>query len=144
MKDNSGFIRPLAICVFSRNGKILACFGKDDVKKEEYYRPIGGMIEFGETGEEALIREVMEETSAEIKNLKYLGTLENIFTYLGKPHHEIVMVYDAEFTDEELYDRNEIEINEANTWNKSYWLPIEDCRAGKYILYPEGLPDLLR
>ena len=147
MKDRSGFVRPLAICGFRRNGKILACLGKDFVKNEEYYRPLGGMIEFGERGEDALKREIMEEISEGIKNINLLGTLENIFIYNGKPHHEIVMVYDAEFENEKIYEMDEVIVNEAPgedgtyVWDRAYWLEIDDCMAGKYILYPEGILD---
>jgi hypothetical protein len=42
------FTRPIVICVFSHNGKILVCEGNDTVKNEIFYRPAGGMIEFQE------------------------------------------------------------------------------------------------
>ena len=45
-----------------------------------YYRPIGGTIEFGERGEEAVRREFREEIAAELTEVRYLGTLENIYT----------------------------------------------------------------
>jgi hypothetical protein len=41
-------IRPLAICVFSQNGKILVCEGYDATTSDTFYRPLGGGIEFGE------------------------------------------------------------------------------------------------
>ena len=44
-------------------------------------------------------REVMEEIGKKVKNLVYLGTLENIFTFDREPGHEIVQVYEGEFTD---------------------------------------------
>lgn len=79
-----GVIRPLAICLFKRGESILAAEGYDSVKKDYYYRPIGGGIEYGEKCLDALEREINEEISAEIKNTTYLGTLENIFTYNGE------------------------------------------------------------
>lgn len=141
MKDKPDYVRPLVICGFSRNGKILACLGKDEVKMNEFYRPLGGAIEFNEISSDALKREIMEEISQEIKNLKYLGTIENIFIYNGKPHHEIVMVYDAEFVDEKVYEMEVVDVIESD-WYKAYWLSIEDGKKGKYIIYPEGILDL--
>ena len=143
MKDYSNFLRPLVICVFRHEEKILACLGNDNVKNNEFYRPLGGMIEFGERAEIALRREIMEEMGEEISDTVFLGTLENIFTYNGKPHHEIVLVYDAEFVNKELYTKNEIDIDESDIWYKAHWLSIEDCKRGKHLVYPDGLLGLL-
>jgi len=40
-------IRPIAICAFLRNNRILVAEGFDPVKDETFYRPLGGGIEFG-------------------------------------------------------------------------------------------------
>lgn len=135
------FTRPLVICLFSNNGRILAAKGKDTVKQNEFYRPLGGMIEFAEYSTDALKREILEETGCEITNLKYLGTVENIFTYEGKAGHEIVLVYDAEFVDKKLYEKTEITVTEGDVWCNAYWLDISDCKAGKVTVYPEGILD---
>ena len=68
-----------------------------------YYRPLGGTIEFGERGEEAVRREFREEIAADLADVRYLGMLENIFTYDGRRGHEIVLVYDGLLTDASLY-----------------------------------------
>lgn len=135
------FTRPIVICLFSNNGRILAAKGSDSVKGTQFYRPLGGMIEFGEHSSEALKREILEETNQEISALKYITTVENIFSYEGKAGHEIVMVYDAEFNDKSLYEKEEIEVTEGDIWCKAYWLNINDCKDGKYILYPNGILD---
>ncbi len=139
------FIRPLAICVFRYNGKILVCEGKDSVKNEIFYRPAGGMIEFGEKAEDALKREIMEETGEPIRNIKFIGTLENIFTYEGRPGHEIIMVYDAEFVNETVYSKDVIQISESiDAWCHAYWKSIDEFSGGNLILYPDGLKNLLK
>lgn len=135
------FTRPLVICLFSNNGRILAAKGTDSIKQNEFYRPLGGMIEFGERSTDALKREIMEETKQEITNLKYITTVENIFTYEGKAGHEIVLVYDAEFNDRSLYDKEDLDVTEGDIWCKAYWLNITDCKSGKFLLYPEGILD---
>lgn len=78
-----GVIRPLAICIFKNEESILVAEGYDSVKRDYYYRPIGGGIEYGEPGSIAVKREVYEEIEADITNLNYIGTVENIFTYNG-------------------------------------------------------------
>ena len=85
-------IRPLALCIFSFRGRILVNEAHDPVKDQSYCRPLGGGIDFGEPSELAVVREIREELGAAVTNLRFLGTLENIFTYLGKPGHEIIQV----------------------------------------------------
>ena len=138
------FIRPIVICIFSRNGKILVCEGTDSIKNETFYRPAGGMIEFGEKAEDALRREIAEEIGEEIKNVKYLGMLENIFTYEGKDGHEIVIIYDAEFVNEDIYENEVVEINETvDVWYRAYWKSLDEFGEGKLKLYPDNLKEIL-
>ena len=76
--------------------------------------------------------------------LKYLDTIENIFTYEGKPGHEIILVYDAEFVDKNMYEKEFINITEsADGWYKAYWKSIDEFGKGKLILYPVKLKQLL-
>lgn len=140
-----GKVRPLAVCVFRREGRILVAEGYDRVKRQTFYRPLGGRIAFGETGAQTVIREVREEIGAEVADVRYLGTLENIFTYNGQPGHEIVRVYDGVLTDEALYRRQAIEGRDGDTLLfVARWLPLEDFRRpGAPPLYPDGLLALL-
>ena len=143
MKGPHNFIRPLVICLFRNNGRFLAALGNDSVKKQEFYRPLGGMIEFMETAEGALKREIMEELNEVITNIRYLGTFENLFTYEGRPGHEIVMIYDADFENRLLYEKDVIDVNEADIWFKAHWISDEDMLSGKVIVYPKAIRKLL-
>ena len=140
-------IRPLAICVFRHQDRILVAEGYDSVKKQTFYRPLGGRIEFGEWSYETISRELMEEIGVEVEpdSLKYLGTLENIFVFNGAPGHELVMVYDGALKDPELYDRSvivgeEVDMGESFT---AVWKNLNEFGAGKSILYPTGLLEML-
>jgi ADP-ribose pyrophosphatase YjhB (NUDIX family) len=144
MKTNKKKIRPLAICVFRNRGLILVAEGYDKSKKEHYYRPLGGVIEFGESSEETVQREIMEEIGAEIYGLKYLGTLENIFEFNGKPGHEIVSVYDGSFKKTEFYKQPEILDKESKRKKvRAIWKRLDEFRSREAILYPSGLLELL-
>ncbi len=78
------------ICV--KNGYILVCRNR---KVGNLYFP-GGHIEFGETGAEALEREVQEEMGVESSAREFLGCCEHRFDQHGKPHAEINLVYALE------------------------------------------------
>ena len=97
-------IRPIAICVCRDDQRILVTEFR--TKGRVYYRPIGGTIEFGERGEAAVRREFREEIAAELAELHYLGTLENIYTDEGRRGHEIVLVYDGRLADASLYKKD--------------------------------------
>jgi 8-oxo-dGTP pyrophosphatase MutT (NUDIX family) len=138
-------IRPLAICVFRYNDCILVAEGYDPFKKQTFYRPLGGGIEFGERSEDTIRRELVEEIQAEVGDLWYLGTLENIFVFNGTPGHEIVQVYDGVLKESGLYDQAVIVGKEAEIDEdfKAVWMNIHEFGEGKAILYPTGLLELL-
>ena len=139
-------VRPLAICVFRHNNRILVAEGYDPVRDQHFYRPLGGGIEFGEPSFETICRELMEEINAEVdqESLVYLGTLENIFTFNGIASHEIILVYDGALKETGLYDRAVIVGEEANGVEiRAVWKNIDDFGAGKSILYPTGLLEML-
>lgn len=139
-------IRPLAICVFEKNGRILVAEGYDPVKDEHFYRPLGGGIEFGESSRETICRELMEEVHVEVgqESLRYLGMVENIFFFNGTPSHEIVVVYDGRMKDVSLYEQGLILGKEANGEEiRAVWKRIDEFGEGKAILYPTGLLEML-
>jgi 8-oxo-dGTP pyrophosphatase MutT (NUDIX family) len=141
-------IRPLAICLFRRGERILVVEGYDPLKRERFYRPLGGGIEFGERGEETVQRELLEEIQAEAQDIQYLFTLENIFTFNGGRGHEIVLVYDGRLKDENLYAREVIEGSEYDPFRqaplKAVWMRVDELGEGREILYPDGLLEKLK
>ena len=144
MKKNR--IRPLSICVFCKDNRILVAEGYDPIKKQTFYRPLGGAIEFGERSEDTVRRELMEEIGAEVGEVWYLGTLENIFVFNGAPGHEIVQIYDGVLTDPGLYAQAEIEGKEAEVGEsfKALWKNLDEFGEGRSLLYPTGLLELLQ
>lgn len=140
------FIRPIAICVFRHHGRILVAEGFDPLKQQTFYRPLGGSIEFGELSRDTIVREMREELDAEATELRFLGALENAFTYNGEPGHEIVLVYDGRFSDTTIYERPVLYGREdSGAHFKAVWKPLADWRdAAAPPLYPDGLLALLQ
>jgi len=137
-------VRPLAICVFRNQDRILVNEGYDPVKKQTFYRPLGGGIEFGEKAEDTIRRELMEELNVEVGEVRYLGTLENIFTFNGETGHEIIMIFDGVLIESGLYEQAVIEGKESDgEVFRATWKSLDEFEEGQSILYPNGLLELL-
>jgi 8-oxo-dGTP pyrophosphatase MutT (NUDIX family) len=142
MKPN--IVRAIAICVFQNDGRILAAEYTDPSRPQPFYRPLGGTIEFGEHSAATIEREMAEELGAAVTGLRYLGALENVFIHNGQSGHEIVMVYDGEFADHSLYERETLEGDDNGGPLRAVWVSLADCRKpGAPPLYPTGLLKLL-
>ncbi len=138
-------IRPIAICIFIHNNAILVFEGHDPLEDRTFYRPLGGGIELGEYSLDTAKREIREEIGAEITNVCYLATLENIFVYDGRIGHEIVMVYEADFVDPSFYEQQVLQGHEDDgTPFKAVWKSLTEFQNGHAPLYPNGLPELLQ
>ena len=139
-----GKIRPIAIGIFRHNDAILVAEGYDSIKGQTFYRPLGGTIEFGERSDQTVMREIREELGAKITSLRYLGTIENIFTYNGETGHEIVLIYEGEFADQALYNMAVVSAQEDDgSPFKAVWKSLRDFQHGEAPLYPSGLMELL-
>lgn len=135
-------IRPIAICVCRDGKRILVAEYCE--KGRLYYHPLGGAIEFGERGEEAIRREFREEIAAELTEVRYLGMSENIYTNDELRAHQIVLVYDGRLTDLSLYEKEVIEGDELGAPFKAVWKRLDEFGPKKPPVYPDGLLELLR
>lgn len=126
-----------AMCVFQKDGKVLVSKGFDDIKNEHFFRVLGGGVNFGETAEAGVRREIKEELASEIENLKFITVVENLFTYRGERGHEIVFLYSGDLAKKELYEKNLIHIIEDTHEFDAEWIKIEDILNNKILLYPK-------
>ncbi|MCD4864673.1 NUDIX hydrolase [Pseudomonas sp. PLB05] len=139
----SGQIRVLVLCVLRQGKRMLVRETQDPHDGRRFCRPLGGGVEFGETSQAAVRREIREELGVELAEVRLLGTLESLFSYAGRPGHEVVLVYAAEFADRHLYAQAELPGQESDgeafmaTW-RSLDAFDDTCR-----LVPEGLQALL-
>lgn len=137
-------IRNIVICLIRKGDKIFVAEGRDEVKNETFYRPLGGGIEFGELAEAAAIREFKEEMDTDIEVLSYMHTFENIFVFNGSPGHQIAILLEAKFKDISIYELDKTTFIEGdNTVHTAKWVNKNMFISGEKILYPEGLSDYL-
>lgn len=86
------------------------------------WEPIGsGGIQFGETIEEAIRREVKEECNAAVKQIEHLGVREVLREHGGIKTHWIQHDYKV------LIDPAEVKINEPDKCLELRW-----CRVGEF------------
>jgi ADP-ribose pyrophosphatase YjhB (NUDIX family) len=101
-------IRVISVAVIKNiDGRIFAIPYYEHKKQEDFYRLPGGGVEFQETAEDALKRELKEEFDAEINIIRLIKVSENIFEFEGKKGHEICFIFEAEFIDKSLYQKEQ-------------------------------------
>ena len=133
----------VVVIVNARN-QLLVDPGRDAVKQESFYRLLGGGVSFGEHSSEAVVREIAEELGQRIVVERYLGTLENVFVFQAEKGHEIIMVYQASFSDRSVYEQERIRVSDqGRAPSVAVWRSIEEIRQEGAKLYPEGLEGLL-
>lgn len=133
-------IRPIVLGIAIKDNKLLVGEGYDTVKKQTFYRCLGGGIEFLEHSSETLKREFMEEIQTHITVGDFLGIAENIFTYNGKDAHEIILMYNVTLDDEDYKEEYHI-VDNDNYYAK--WINLDLIKSGKVILYPEEIKKYL-
>jgi ADP-ribose pyrophosphatase YjhB (NUDIX family) len=139
-----GLIRPIAICIIRRGDSILVAEGYDPAKHETFYRPLGGRIEFGETGRQTIVRELREELDAEVVVGRYVCTTENIFTFNASMGHQLVLIYEAEFAEPERFWPGPFHACEdSGEQFLALWQPLSLFREKRAPLYPEQMLEIL-
>ena len=136
--------RVVALGVIRQDDRIFVGEVYDQECDEVYYRPIGGQVEFGEKGNETVIREMREELGVDVHGVRYLGTIENIFRVEADTGHEIALIYEASFNDEDNYSVLSLpRIDRDDTSRLATWQFLSTFENEDVPLYPNGLLELL-
>lgn len=129
-------IKAKAMGIFAHEGRMLVMDCVDNVKQKPFYRLLGGHIEFGERAPETFKREMMEELGAEVEVFEQLDVVQNIFTFEGKPHHEVIIIHRVAFVDPSYYAREDLRNIEPGMDEPFIWVAISDILNGPVPLYP--------
>ncbi|MEO0455701.1 MAG: NUDIX hydrolase [Cyanobacteria bacterium P01_A01_bin.114] len=130
-------IRPIALGLIEYNRHLFVSKGQDSASGSDFYRFLGGGIDFGETSLDALKREFQEEIQADLTNIQYLGCLENIFTCHGKAGHELIQLFRCDFVDMRFHQLEKtFTLIEGEDQHEAIWIPIDQVQAGKLNLVP--------
>ena len=89
---DGGFVNLRVGAIILKDGRFLMV-GNDSMP---YYYSVGGRIRFGETAEQAIVREVEEETGARLE-IERLGFIEENFFFGDTPHRQGRLIYELSF-----------------------------------------------
>jgi ADP-ribose pyrophosphatase YjhB (NUDIX family) len=139
-----GAIRPIAAAVIRDGDRILVWDDHEPCTGEVVAVPLAGGIEFGETGEQAIARELAEEIGATPRRSRYLGLLEDIFNWAGQKRHELYLVYDVDLADRAVYQADEVQVFEPDgTSYPARWRSLTEFSTSAKLV-PHGLLDLIQ
>ncbi len=133
-------IRAKVIGVAKHADCLLVCEVLNDDGQLKGWSPLGGGIEFGETGEDALKREIKEELGCGIIISGESFICENIFEHQGFKGHEIILVFPIRFDDAQIYCKKRFQIHEnRGSVHWVEWIEMERFKSGKAVLFPPAL-----
>ena len=87
-----GYLNIRVGAIIRKDGKLLMV-GND---REDYYYSVGGRIQFGESAEQAVVREVLEETGCRME-IDRLGFVHEDYFYADSPDKLGKTVYELSF-----------------------------------------------
>jgi 8-oxo-dGTP pyrophosphatase MutT (NUDIX family) len=138
----AGEIRLIACAVIRDDDRILVWDDLNPTTGEVVAVPLAGGIEFGETGEAAIRRELLEEIGAVAGAVRYLGLLEDIFEWNGQARHEVYLVYEVALTDPAFAQLEQVPVDDEGDLYVAQWRQLSAFRAGTRLV-PSGLLGLI-
>ena len=95
-----------AAFILNARGELLVERRKEEPGRGTLDLP-GGFTEIGETSEEGVVREVMEETNLKVTAARYLFSLPNVYRYSGIELPTLDMFYECDVEDESVLAAND-------------------------------------
>lgn len=114
-----------AFILNSRNEMLVARRAKEPAKGT--LDLVGGFVDMGETIEEGMRREILEETGLEVDGIRYLFSTPNQYLYSGMNIHTI----DADFV---VRVADDVKPQAADDAADCLWIPVEDVDPAEFGL----------
>lgn len=133
-------IRVKAIGLNWKKNKLLAAEVPDDSGHIKGVRPLGGTVEFGETWQDALKREFLEELGVDVQISGQPYVFENIYQHEGHTGHEIIFAADVNSAELTALPDAPLTFAEDNGifWT-ARWFDLDALDDDGPELYPTGL-----
>ncbi len=88
----------------------------------------GGFCDMGETVEEGMRREILEETGLQVQNIQYLFSSPNVYVYSGMGIHTLDMDYLVRVSGDT------ITVHAADDAAEAIWIPINKVNPAEFGL----------
>lgn len=109
----------------------------------DHYALVGGRVQIGEDSATTIKREMKEELGKDIEITGYITTIENFFKLKDTKYHEIMFVYQVEFSKEEDKKIEYALKNVEGKDNLQYeWLALD--KIDQYPLWPKEIQTVLK
>lgn len=133
-------IRVKSLGLHWRDKRLLAFEVLDDAGNVKGVRPLGGSVEFGESWQDALVREFNEELKIDIIVLNEPFVMENIYVNEGETGHEILFIAEVLFPPGAYETVDEIKFAEDNgEICTARWFDLNELGKNRIELFPVGL-----
>ncbi len=130
--ENCGFeyfLNPsaaVAAFILNSRGELLVERRKKEPAKGMYDLP-GGFADVRETAEDAIVREVAEETSLRVTSVRYLFSQPNVYRYSDFDVHTLDMFMECGVEDEAA-------LHAADDAAECMWMPLGDIHTEQFGL----------
>ncbi|MCB9017986.1 MAG: NUDIX domain-containing protein [Paludibacteraceae bacterium] len=108
----------VAAFILNERNELLLCRRKYDPYKGTLDLP-GGFVEFGETAEEAIAREVMEEVGGKVVSADYFESFPNVYPFSGMEVHTLDLTFVCRLSD---YDH----LNAGDDAAECMFIPLKE------------------
>ena len=134
---NKGFdFIGIAVVYFCHDGQGNVLFAKrsQNARDEKGIWDIGGGgVEFGETVDQTLKKEIKEEYNADVLSYEFLGFRDVHRSHEGKQTHWIALDFKV------LIDRANVKIGEPHKFDDIKWFTLENLPTSQHSQFPEFL-----
>lgn len=115
-----------AAFILNEKGELLVNRRAKEPAKGTFDLP-GGFVDFYETGEEGIAREVKEETGLDIVSCRYLFSIPNIYRYMGLDVPTLDMFFECRVPE----GSHPVAADDAAA---SFWMPLSEVHPEQFGL----------
>lgn len=136
INEKNRFLYRVSVVIFNKELNKILLF---NIENREWYMLTGGKVQFGETSETAIKREVQEELGYELKDLSLLAVSEEFGDAKGYHNHQLNLIYKGIYDGEILQDTfNGLD----GDWTTYKWINIKDI--DKYEIFPKEIKKAIK